>query len=89
MGLHLNREKSLLFIPLDGNDSLNNTITNEIPVSRVGFELLGCPIRSQVFFQESLMRRIVKVRRVLGAPARSNAQMEMDILRSCLSLTKL
>ena len=43
MGLHLNRSKSLLYIPPDGEDSLN-ILPEEIPVARVGFCLLGSPI---------------------------------------------
>ena len=89
MDLHLNQEKSLLFIPLDGN-ALLNTIPNEIPVSRIGFELLGCPIGSQVFCEESLIRKIKRVRRCLEhLPDLEDAQMEMALLRSCLYLPKL
>ena len=89
MDLHLNQEKSLLFIPLDGN-ALLNTIPNEIPVSRIGFELLGRPIGSQVFCEESLIRKIKRVRRCLEhLPDLEDAQMEMALLRSCLYLPKL
>ena len=43
LGLHLNRGKSLLFIPEEEDVSIS-TLPPEIPVAREGFTLLGCPI---------------------------------------------
>ena len=41
-GLHLNRSKSLLFIPVDADPSAN-PLPSGIPVVREGFTLLGWP----------------------------------------------
>ena len=43
VGLHLNRGKSLLFIPRDCDASLS-PLPLEVPVARAGFCLLGCPL---------------------------------------------
>ena len=47
-GLHLNRAKSLLYIPLDA-DTTDNPLPSDIPITREGFNLLGCPIGPPAF----------------------------------------
>ena len=39
----LNRAKSLLFIPVEADASLS-PLPSDIPITRHGFTLLGCPI---------------------------------------------
>ena len=43
IGLNLNRNKSLLFIP-EEEDATSSPLPTDIPVTRQGFSLLGCPI---------------------------------------------
>ena len=44
-GLHLNRAKSLLFVPAGATMSLSS-LPSEIPIRREGFDLLGTPMGS-------------------------------------------
>ena len=87
-GLHLNRSKSLLIIPGDGCDSVN-PLPAEIPVSREGFCLLGCPIGSSPFCEAFLLDRVAKIKASVGRLCDlEDSQMETTLLRSCLSLPK-
>ena len=87
-GLHLNRSKSLLIIPGDDCDSVN-PLPAEIPVSREGFCLLGCPIGSSPFCEAFLLDRVAKIKASVGRLCDlEDSQMETTLLRSCLSLPK-
>ena len=88
-GLHLNRGKSLLFVPQDS--SLNhNPLPSDIPVTRGGFTLLGSPIGPPSFCEEVMGKRVQKVQDVLEClPDLQDSQMETTILRSCLALPKV
>ena len=66
VGLHLNRSKSVLFIPKESDPS-HSTLPSDIPVTREGFCLLGCPIGPPSFCEEVLQKRILKIRASLGA----------------------
>ena len=85
VGLNLNRSKSLLFIPQEEDVSIS-PLPPDIPVTREGFSLLGCPIGPPPFFH----RRILKVRASLEAlHALDDSQLETTLLRSCLALPKV
>lgn len=87
-GLHLNRSKSLLFIPREA-EAANNPLPPEIPISRSGFCLLGSPIGPADFCESIVMKRVEKIRAsVTNLRDLEDAQMETTLLRSCLSLPK-
>ena len=89
IGLHLNRGKSLLFIP-NACDSSLSTLPSEVPVTRNGFCLLGCPIGPSSFCEEVLQERVGNIK---GSLERlrdlSDSHLETTLLRSCLALPKL
>ena len=88
-GLHLNRSKSLLFIPA-GSDSSLNQLPSDIPITREGFVLLGSPIWSPTFCEAAVGKRVAKVRETLPRlPDLEDSQMETTLLRSCLALPKI
>ena len=88
-GLHLNRSKSLLFIP-GASDASSNPLPPEIPISRSGFSLLGCPLGPPSFCEETLLKRVEKVKLSLSHLSDlADAQMETTLLRSCLALPKI
>ena len=88
VGLHLNRGKSLLFVPRDCDASLS-PLPPEVPVTRAGFCLLGCPIGPPSFCEQVLQDRVVKIRQALGVLLEmGDAQMETTLLRSCFALPK-
>ena len=87
VGLHLNRGKSLLFVPRDCDASLS-PLPPEVPVTRAGFCLLGCPI-GPPSCEQVLQDRVVKIREALGVLLEmGDAQMETTLLRSCFALPK-
>ena len=87
-GLHLNRSKSLLYIPADGDASLN-TLPEEIPIARVGFSLLGSPIGPASYCESTTSQRVAKIQTaVKRLRDREDAQVELTLLRSCLALPK-
>ena len=89
VGLHLNRGKSLLFIPAAA-DSTQSTLPSEIPITRNGFSLLGCLIGLPSFCEEVFHKRVSKVRPCMGALKDLNdSQLECTLLRSCLTLPKV
>ena len=88
VGLHLNRSKSLLFIPSTCDSSLS-TLPPEIPIVRNGFCLLGCPIGPCSFCEEVLLDRVKKIRVSLERlQDMEDSHFETTLLRSCLSLPK-
>ena len=87
-GLHLNRSKSLLYIPADGDASLN-TLPVEIPVARVGFSLLGSPIGPASYCESTTSQRVAKIHTaVKRLRDLEDAQVELTLLWSCLALPK-
>ena len=88
-GLKLNHAKSLLFIPEDSDLSLN-VLPPDIPITRVGFSLLGCPIGPPSYCDEVVSKRIRKIKECLENLADlEDSQMETTLLRSCLALPKV
>ena len=84
LGLHPNRSKSLLYIPGEANASCS-PLPSEIPVTRQGFSLLGCPIGPPVFCEAVFSSRIAEVKASLEALRGINdSQLETTLLRSCL-----
>ena len=89
LGLHRNRGKSLLFIPKEADHS-QSPLPADIPVTRRGFSLLGCPIGPPDFCEEIFQARLTKVRTSLGALRDlGDSQAEITLLRSCLALPKV
>ena len=88
LGLHLNRSKSLLVVPSQC-DSSNSSLPSDIPVTRGGFCLLGCPIEPTPYCEEVLQDRITGIRKSLAAlHDMQDSQLETTLLRSCLALPK-
>ena len=79
----------MLFIPKD--DAFNhNPLPSDIPVTRVDFDLLGCPIGSPSFRASSVLKRVKKVQEIIRClPALKDSQMEASLLCMCLALPKL
>ena len=89
LGLHLNRSKSLLFIPEEA-DPYQSPLPTDTPTTHRGFSLLGCPIGPPDFCEEVFRSRLVKVRASLGALRdMGDSQLETSLLRSCLALPKV
>ena len=89
VGLVLNRSKSLLYIPQDDVVSAS-PLPPDIPVTRQGFTLLGCPIGPPSFCEESLLHNVEKIKIALDRLGDlGDSQLETTLLRSCLSLPKL
>ena len=51
LDFHLNHSKSLLYIPEDANPALS-VLPPDIPTTRCGFNLLGCPIKPPDYCEE-------------------------------------
>ena len=89
LGLYLNRGKSLLYIP-NQCDAAKSTLPPDVPVTRGGFCLLGCPIGPPSFCEEVLQARVAKIRECLDVLRDlGDSQLETTLLRSCLALPKL
>ena len=89
LGLYLNRGKSLLYIP-NQCDAAKSTLPSDVPVTRGGFCLLGCPIGPPSFCEEVLQARVAKIRECLDVLRDlGDSQLETTLLRSCLALPKL
>ena len=89
VGLKLNRCKSHLYIPKDTDPSLL-TLPSDIPISRQGLCLLGCPVGPPDFCKEIFSSRPAKVKASLEVlPDLDDCQMEIALLRSCLSLPEV
>ena len=89
MGLHLNRSKSLLFIPEEAN-ALLSSLPAEIPTTRHGFSLLGCPVGPPDYCEEVFQARLEKLKASLDVLLdMGDSQLETTLLRSCLALPKV
>ena len=88
-GLHLSKEKSLVFCPHhdpDDQDPLGRGITR---VQNRGIKLLGAPIGEADFEAEILEQRVVSIQQLLESLHHLNdPHIEYNLLRSCFSLTK-
>ncbi len=89
IGLHLNRNKSLLFIPPSVDASIS-PLPADIPIARDGFTLLGCPISPPDYCNDILLARVNKLETTLSTLLDMNdAHVETTLLRSCLAIPKL
>ncbi len=89
LGLHLNRFKSLLYIPEDAVQA-QSVLPTDIPTTRRGFSLLGCPIGPPDYCEEAFGARLSKLKESLGAlHGVGDSQVECTLLRSCLALPKV
>ena len=87
-GLHLNRSKSLLFVPPNADVS-DNPLPADIPISREGFVLLGTPVGSPSFCSSYVSKQALKILNSLNLlPDLEDSQMEYVLLCSCLSFPK-
>ena len=87
-GLLLNRSKSSLFVPSQGDLSVSS-LPSDIPVAREGFLLLGAPVGSPDFIAAEACKRVSKIKVGLDLLSTLNdSQMEYVLLCSCLSLPK-
>ena len=87
--LLLNRAKSLLYIPEDGDPSYN-PLPPDIPTTETGFILLGCPVGPPHLCEMSFLKRVEKLKVTLAKMADlEDSQMEATLLRSCLALPKV
>ena len=88
VGLHLNRGKSLLSIRRDC-DASHSPLPPEVPVTRAGFCLLGCPIGPASLCEGVLQDRVAKTRECLEIlHEMDDSQLETTLIRSCLALPK-
>ena len=88
-GLHLNRRKSLLFIPQDAS-ALPNPLPADIPSTSEGFGLLGAPIGPPEFVESSIMNRVQKIEMAVDQLGDlEDSQLATALLRSCLAFPKL
>ena len=89
MDLLLNRSKSVLFIPPEEDPALS-LLPSEIPCTRQGFTLLGCPVVPPSFCEASLLHQVEKIKSALSRLGDlRDSKLETTLLRSCLSLPKL
>ena len=89
LGLHLNHAKSLLYIPNDA-DQARSVLPPDIPTTRRGFTLLGCPIGPPDYCEEVFGARLAKLKDSLGVlHGMGDSQVECTLLRSCLALPKV
>ena len=88
-GLHLNRAKSLLYVP--ANCSLSpNPLPSDILVTMWGFTFLGFPVGPATFCEDFVRQRVGKIKDCLSKlPDLEDSQIEMSLLRSCLALPKV
>ena len=89
IGLHLNKAKSLLYIPAEADQSVN-PLPSAIPIVREGFSLLGCPVGPPDFCEASFQTRIDKIKLSLNLlHTLEDSQAQTTLLRSCLALPKV
>ena len=87
-GLFLNRSKSLIYTR--ANTPISHPLLHDIPTTLNGFILLGSPIGPSTFCEESVSKRIHKVKdTVARLHDLQDSQLETTLLRSCLALPKL
>ena len=88
VGLHLNRGKSLLFVPRDCV-ALQSPLPPEILITHAGFCLLGSPIGSPTFCEKVLWVKVAEIRESLRVLHKmGDSQLETTLLRSCFGLPK-
>ena len=88
-GLHLSKEKSLVFCPHHDpadQDPLGRGVTR---VQKQGIKLLGAPVGEREYEAEILEERVVSVKHLLDSLHHLNdPHIEYNLLRSCFSLNK-
>uniref|UniRef100_A0A1X7UDB0 Reverse transcriptase domain-containing protein n=1 Tax=Amphimedon queenslandica TaxID=400682 RepID=A0A1X7UDB0_AMPQE len=88
LGVHLSREKSLMYVPSD-EDVSTNVLPPEIPVTQDGF-ILGAPVGSDSFCQSFALKQVSKVKSSIWLLSKlEDCHIEFAVLRSCLLLPKL
>ena len=88
-GIHLNRAKSLLYVPPNCTSTPKPLLQN-IPLIMGGYFLLGSPVGPAALCEAFHLQRVVKVKVCLAMlPNLEDSQMETILLRSCLSLPKV
>ena len=82
----MNRNKSLLFIPISA-DALTSLLPDDIPITRKGFTLLGCPIGPPAYCDAVLQGRVDKMKGTLSVlHDMGEFQVETTLLRTCLAM---
>lgn len=88
LGLRMNRSKSLLFVPEGATSPVH--LPAEIPRTSDGFPLLGSAVGEDELRSNVCMRRLVKIKEILGRlPDLKDAHMEATLLRKCLAFPKI
>ena len=89
-GLHLSTAKSTVWLTPDfvaGDDPLARNIPR---LNQTGFVLLGTPIGDVAFTQETIIKRINKVKEITEKlPLLKDGHTQFALLRSCLSVPKV
>ncbi len=90
IGLHLNKSKSLLYIPPNVDESIN-PLPSAIPVVHQGFSLVGCPIGPPEFCEIRVDKiKVDKIKLSLNLlHTLQDSQAQTILLRSCLALPKV
>lgn len=81
--------KSLLYIQANSSPT-PNPLPPDIPITRDGFSLLGCPVGPASFGEDFVLHRVEKVNNCLYVlPDLEDSQIEITLLRSCFILPKV
>jgi hypothetical protein len=89
LGIHLNRSKSLIYMPDGVPASTADELPDDIPRVSEGFPLLGSAIGCNSFRDEIIAQRVTKIKSILSRlPDLQDAQMEATLLRKCLAFPK-
>ncbi len=82
VGLHLNRSKSLLFIPPSA-DASTSSLPDDIPITHEGFTLLSCPIGPPTYCDSVLLAKVDKMKETISVlKDMRDSQVETTLLRS-------
>ena len=85
----MNRSNFLFHISEDA-DLTNNPLPSDIPISRVGFNLLSSPIGPPSFWEAMMLKRVEVVKIILSRLTDlQDSLMETTLFRSCLALPKV
>ena len=82
------QRQALLYIPRDC-DASHSPLSPEVPVTRAGFCILGCPIGPASLCEGVLQDRVANIRESLEIlHEMDDSQLETTLIRSCLALPK-
>ena len=88
-GLHLSREKSLLFCPNHNPGDLDPLERGVNRGQESGFKLLGAPLGDETFVEEVLEGRLVGIQQLLDSlPLLEDPHMAYTLLKSCFGYPK-